>query len=90
MLKWLSPLVEMSLCSLYRHPLSLVSRAKQQVILDAEALSLAVYVAQAQVYVGADALHGLDGQGATQILGVRPGGGQPEAKPDGYTEFLIH
>lgn len=61
-----------------------------QVVLDAEAFSLAVDVAQAQVDVGADALHGLDGQGATQVLGVRPGGGQPEAKPDGYTEFLIH
>lgn len=46
-----------------------------------EALSFAVDVAQTQVDVGADALHGLQRQGAPQVLGIGPGGGQAESKP---------
>lgn len=47
---------------------------------DSEALSLAVDVAEAQVDVSTDALHGLDGQRAAQVLGIGSGGGQAEAK----------
>lgn len=53
--------------------------------LHSEALSFAVDVAQTQVDVGADALHGLQGQGAPQVLGVGPGRGQAEAEPAGDT-----
>lgn len=38
-----------------------------------EALSFAIDVAQSQVHVGPDALHGLGGQRAAQVLGVGPG-----------------
>lgn len=53
--------------------------------LHSEALSFAVDVAQTQVDVGADALHGLQGQGAPQVLGVGPGCGQAEAEAAGDT-----
>ena len=38
--------------------------------LDAEALGLAVNVPEADVDVGADALHGLHGEGSSQVLHV--------------------
>lgn len=40
-------------------------------------------MAQTQVDVGPDALHGLDGQGAPQVLGVGPGRGQAETEAGG-------
>lgn len=46
-----------------------------------EAFSFAVDVAQAEVHVRPDPLHGLDGQGATQVLRIGSGGRQPEAEP---------
>ena len=48
---------------------------------DPEALPHPVDVAQAEVHVGADALHGLDGEGPPQVVRVGPGRGQPEAEP---------
>lgn len=48
---------------------------------DAEALLTAVDVAQPKVDVRADALQGLQPEGPAQVLGVRPGCGQPKAKP---------
>lgn len=54
--------------------------------LHSEALSFAVNVAQTQVDVGANALHGLNGQSAAQVLGVGPRRGQAEAKAAGQKD----
>ena len=50
---------------------------------DAEALGLAVDVAQPQVDVGAHALQGLQAQRAAQVLSVGSGRRQPEAEAVG-------
>lgn len=44
-----------------------------QELLHSEALSFAIDVAQPQVHVRTNALHGLDGQRPSQVLGVGPG-----------------
>lgn len=44
-----------------------------QQLLHSEALPFAIDVAQPQVHVGTNALHGLDGQRTSQVLGVGPG-----------------
>lgn len=49
-------------------------------LLHSETLSFAIDVAQTQVDVGPDALHGLDGQRTSQVLGVGPGRREAETK----------
>lgn len=65
-------------------------RAAAALALHSEALPFAGDVAQPQVDVGADALHGLQRQWAAQVLGVGPGGGQAEAEPVGAEEVKGH
>lgn len=48
---------------------------------NSEALPLAINVPETQVDVCADALHRLDGQGTSQVFGIRPRRRQTKAKP---------
>lgn len=61
-----------------------LDRSDAPLLLDSEALSFAVDVAQTQVNVCADTLHGLNGQGASQVLCVGSGGRETKAKAVGW------
>lgn len=54
---------------------------------NSEALSFAINVAETQVDVRANALHRLDGQGTSQVFGVRPRCRQAKAKPGGENKW---